>query len=239
MTQRGGEQRIPRPASARPGGPAPWSRLSAEERRFTLAEVEAACATLPPPHPAVAPASARPAAVLAAMFEEAGEARVILTKRPDTMPSHQGEIAFPGGKLEEHVDEDLRAAALREAREEIGLAPALVSITAELDSLATVMGRFVLTPFVGLLRDGRPHVAPDPLEVVRVFDVAISELLDPAAFHEERWTVPASPGSRGSRPAGDDHPIHFFELAGPTGETVWGATARILFGFLEHLTATR
>jgi len=232
MTERGGRQRIPRPASARPGNPPPWARLSREERRFTLAEVERACATLRPPRPAVAPSTARPAAVLMAVFEEDDEARVILTKRPDTMPSHQGEIAFPGGKLEESVDEDLRAAALREAWEEIELVPALVTVAAELDSLTTVMGRFVLTPFVGLLHRGRPQLVPDPIEVVSVFDVAISELLAPDVFHEERWDVPPSMGVE----AGEDRPIDFFELG---GETVWGATAHILFGFLEHLTATR
>ena len=47
------------------------------------------------------------------LFEEGGDTHVILTKRPDTMPSHQGEIAFPGGKLDEAVDSSLRDAALR------------------------------------------------------------------------------------------------------------------------------
>src|SRR5205085_10171087 len=117
------------------------------------------------------------------------DSRVILTKRPDTMPSHQGEIAFPGGKLDEAVDGSLRDAALREAHEEIGLDTSEVEIVAELDSLVTVMGRFVLTPFVGLL-GRRPAVAPDPTEVVSVFDVALSELLDDATFREERWDVP-------------------------------------------------
>jgi len=171
------------------------------------------------------------------LFEDAGdrtgpEARVILTKRPDTMPSHQGEIAFPGGKLEEESDADLRAAALREAHEEIGLDPSLVEIVAELDSLTTVAGRFVLTPFVGVLPGGRPSVTPDPTEVVSVFDVALSELLDDAVFREERWDITAGMGVS----AGRDRPIHFFELA---DETVWGATARILATFLERLTAAR
>jgi 8-oxo-dGTP pyrophosphatase MutT (NUDIX family) len=234
MTERGGQQRIPRPASARPGRPAPWAHLSAEERRFTVAEVEAACRTLPPARPVSAPPTARPAAVLMAVFDEDGEARAILTKRPETMPSHQGEIAFPGGKLEESVDEDLRAAALREAWEEIGLVPALVTVAAELDSMTTVMGRFVLTPFVGVLHRGRPELVPDPMEVASVFDVALSELLDPDVFREERWDIPSSFGPD----AGIDRAIHFFELGGESRETVWGATARILFGFLEHLTAT-
>jgi len=185
----------------------------------------------------MAPSTARPAAVLMALFEEpaadgARDTRVILTKRPDTMPSHQGEIAFPGGKLDEALDTSLRDAALREAHEEVDLDPTSVEVVAELDSLVTVMGRFLLTPFVGLLA-GRPALVPDPTEVVSVFDVALSELLDDATFREERWDVPAGVGVTPGR----DRPIHFFELP---GETVWGATAHILAGFLEHLTrATR
>ena len=164
-------------------------------------------------------------------FEEDGEARVILTKRPETMPSHQGEIAFPGGKLEEGVDGSLRDAALREAHEEIGLEPREVDVVAELESMTTVAGRFVLTPFVGLVA-GRPVLAPDYTEVVSVFDVALSDLLDEVAYREERWDIPSEMGAG----AGPDRPIHFFELP---GETVWGATAHILAGFLEHLTASR
>ena len=236
MTARGGRQRIPRPPTARPGSPPSWARLSPEERRFTLDEVRAACAALPAPRRPLAPSTARPAAVLVALFEEATggqplDTRVFLTKRPDTMPSHQGEIAFPGGKLDDALDGSLRDAALREAQEEIGLDPRSVEVVAELDSMVTVMGRFVLTPFVGLL-PGRPELSPDPTEVVSVFDVALSELLDDATFREERWDVP--PGMGGT--AGRNRPIHFFELP---GETVWGATAHILAGFLEHLTARR
>jgi 8-oxo-dGTP pyrophosphatase MutT (NUDIX family) len=252
MVERGGRQRIPRPADARLGGPPAWAHLPAEARRLTLEDVRAAIATLPPPRRGAAPATARPAAVLVPIFEEAGEARIILTKRPETMPSHQGEIAFPGGKLEEAVDADLEAAALREAHEEIGLDPAIVEIVAELDSLTTVAGRFSLTPFVGLL-DGRPRLRRDPTEVVAVFDVSISDLLDDLVYREERWDIPAGlgpePGDAGSagtpeetalapstRGGSDDRAIHFFELP---GETVWGATARILVSFLEHLTNAR
>jgi 8-oxo-dGTP pyrophosphatase MutT (NUDIX family) len=171
--------------------------------------------------------------VLVALFPggvgEDSEARLILTKRPDTMPSHQGEIAFPGGKKEDG-DADLRAAALREAHEEIALDPGLVDVVGELDSLTTVAGRFVLTPFVGLLPQ-RPELAPDPTEVVRVFDVPLSELLDDDVFREERWDIPEGYGVT----PGVDRSIHFFEVA---DETVWGATARILVAFLAHLTGT-
>jgi 8-oxo-dGTP pyrophosphatase MutT (NUDIX family) len=227
-TGRGGNQRIPRPKSFRPGDPAPWAALSRDLRRVSLADVREACAMLPEPRDGLgALAHTRPAAVLVPIFEEAGEARIILTKRPETMPSHQGEIAFPGGKLEPSTDVDLRAAALREAQEEIGLDPATVEIVGELDHLVTVSARFALAPFVGLL-PVRPPLAPHPREVDLVFDVAISELLDDGVFREERWEVPPEMLVG----VGSDRAIHFFEL---TGETVWGATARILTGFLAHI----
>ncbi len=178
----------------------------------------------------VAPGS-RAAAVLLPIFEEAREARVILTKRPETMPSHQGEIAFPGGTHQPDVDESLRHAALREAHEEIGLEPADVEVVGELDSFPTFATRFTIAPFVGLL-DGRPELAPHPFEVVSVFDVGLSELLEPDVYREERWdlTVP-----EGVVPQ-VDRAVHFYLLP---GETVWGATARILTAFLRHLTEPR
>jgi 8-oxo-dGTP pyrophosphatase MutT (NUDIX family) len=167
--------------------------------------------------------------VLVPIFERGGEAQLILTKRPEHMPSHRGEVAFPGGKLETERDASLRDAALREAHEEIGLDPTAVDVVAELDSLTTVASRFVLTPFVGLLAS-RPVLVPDPTEVVRAFDVPIAELLADGVYREERWDVPADLGITPGR----DRPIHFFELE---DETVWGATARILAGFLAELTA--
>src|SRR5204862_2321888 len=105
MGARGGEPRPPRPTDARPGGPAPWSQVPADRRRLSLAQGRERCAALPPPQPPPfeMPGS-RPAAVLVALFEADSEANIILTKRPDTMPSHQGEISFPGGGLRPGID---------------------------------------------------------------------------------------------------------------------------------------
>jgi 8-oxo-dGTP pyrophosphatase MutT (NUDIX family) len=164
------------------------------------------------------------AAVLLPLFERDGEVFVILTKRPETMPSHKGEISFPGGKHDPVRDADLRETALREAREEIGLDPEAVEIVARLEGISTVASRFVITPFVGFL-DGPPILHPDPREVVSVFDVPLSELMADGVFREERWDTWKQ-----------DLDVHFYEL---TDETVWGATARILTGFLAHLVAAR
>jgi 8-oxo-dGTP pyrophosphatase MutT (NUDIX family) len=219
MSERGGQQRIPRPATVTPGRPAPWAALPPVRRRLDLAQVRERCAALPPPRPArLAAPGSRVAAVLLPLYEVDGETRVILTKRPDTMPSHRGEIAFPGGGLRVGADATPRDTALREAEEEIGLRPELVEIVAELDTIGTVASRFTITPFVGLL-DGRPHLRADPREVVSILEVPLSELLDEGVYREEHW--------------GADFTISFFELV---GETVWGATARILTAFLAHLT---
>ena len=221
-TPRGGQQRIPRPPSFRAGAPAPWAELPPERRRLTLDEVRTRLAALPPAADAPAyVADARAAAVLVPMFEADGEAHVVLIKRPETMPSHKGEIAFPGGKFEPGVDDDLRAAALREAHEEVGLAPEDVEVIAQLDGIGTVASRFTITPFVGFLR-GRPVLAPNPFEVERVLLVPLSALLGADVYREERWDT------------WNDLSVHFYEL---DDETVWGATARILTNFLTHLVS--
>ncbi|MCU1430280.1 MAG: pyrophosphohydrolase [Actinomycetia bacterium] len=225
MAARGGQQRIPRPPSFRPGRPAPWGHIEPASRRLPLAEVRARLATLPPAAGVVPlAAGSRAAAVLVPLFEEAGEARVILTKRPETMPSHQGEIAFPGGKYDPDLDANLEATARREAWEEVGIEPDAVDVVARLEGIATIASQFTITPFVGFL-PGRPALSPDPREVVAVFDVALSELMADGVYREERWDTWRA-----------DLDVHFYEL---TGETVWGATARILTGFLSHIATGR
>jgi 8-oxo-dGTP pyrophosphatase MutT (NUDIX family) len=222
-TRRGGKQFIPRPSSVRAGGPPPWAGLPSGALRLTLADVRARLALLPAAVEAVERVNgSRAAAVLVPMFETGGEAYVVLIKRPETMPSHRGEIAFPGGGFEPGVDADLEAAALREAHEEVGLAPADVEIVARLDGISTVASRFTITPFVGFLAE-RPHLAPNPREVVRVLEVPLSELLAEGVYREERWDMWMR-----------DSAIHFYELE---DETVWGATARILTGLLAHLVS--
>lgn len=201
------------------GARPPWAHLSAEQRRFTLSDVRTGAAALPAPRPAgPAAPDARAAAVLVPVFERDGEAHLVLTKRPEWMPSHGGEIAFPGGKA--HDGESLEGAALREAHEEVGLDPTAVEIVAQLHGLATMASVFSITPFVGLIE----HLAPlraDPGEVDAVLEVPISELLADGVFREERWRI-----------FDNDRSVYFFDLH---GETVWGATARILTIFLREL----
>jgi 8-oxo-dGTP pyrophosphatase MutT (NUDIX family) len=225
VVARGGRQRIPRPASFRAGGPAPWADIPVDRLRLSLDDVRERLALLPPRRDVVPLVDGSvEAAVLVPLFEVDGEAHVVLTKRPESMPSHQGEIAFPGGKFDPALDADLRATALREANEEIGLAPSDVEIVARLEGIATVASRFTIAPFVGFLPP-RPLLAPDPREVVRVFDVPLTALMAEGVYREERWDTWMA-----------NLDVHFYELE---DETVWGATARILTSFLAHLIVGR
>jgi 8-oxo-dGTP pyrophosphatase MutT (NUDIX family) len=213
------------------GHPAPWAALEpGERRRITLHRVRTALAEderaraggdrVPWRTLAGAEADGRPAAVLVPLFEEAGESRVVLTVRSDRLSSHQGEVAFPGGRLE--PGESVVEAAIREATEEVALDPSSVTVIGELTAMPTVSSNTVMTPVVGTL-DHRPTLTASPAEVERIFDVSLSELVADDVFHEEWWSVPGRAGVSGLPDR--EFPVWFFDVA---GETVWGATARTL-----------
>lgn len=160
-----------------------------------------------------------PAAVLVALFEEQGEARVLLTRRAEHLRTHRGQVSFPGGRIE--AGEDAVAGALREAAEEVGLDPGSARPVALLPLGFAFSSGDPITPVVAFL-DARPRLVPNPDEVARAFDASLAELA--ASYWSERWTEP------GARP----FPMHFFRVA---GETVWGATARMLAGLLADVLA--
>ena len=181
---------IPRPPDNRVGTLAPWAGLPAGERTgislrrvvdaLTRAGAGAGAGTPgrdgvaePWRHRLPPEAAVRPAAVLVTLFEEEGEARVVLTVRSDRLRSHRGEVAFPGGRIE--GGEGVVDAALREAFEEVGLRPGLVTVVAELTAMPTVSSNTVMTPVVATL-EGRPSLTASPAEVERVFDVALSRV---------------------------------------------------------------
>ena len=119
----GPRQRVPRPPGARPGRPAPWADVPVELRTGVRVDhVRAALDRVGGLESFPAPYGRVRAAVLIALFEEDGEARVVLTRRSSSMRSHRGEVSFPGGRIE--VDETPVQAALREADEEVGIDPA-------------------------------------------------------------------------------------------------------------------
>ena len=212
MSGRGGPQRIPRPAAAGPGGPAPWATIPPDQRTITLDDLRVAfTGRIGAPSFIEAEGSHRPSAVLAPFYEQDGEVWVVLTRRSWDLRNHTGEVSFPGGRSE--AGETPRDAALREAREEIALDPATVDVLGELDHLMTVTSSSFIVPFVGLL-PGPPTLHANMSEVDAVLHVPVRELLLDEVYREERWNW----GDR-------DRQIFFFELV---GDTLWGATAAMM-----------
>ena len=160
----------------------------------------------------------RPAGVLVPVLAQGDAARLFLTKRSSALKHHPGQIAFPGGKQDDG-DADVTAAALREAHEEIGLAPENVEVLGLLPAHETVTG-FYVTPVIALVREPFTPV-PELGEVEEVFDVPLDHVLNPDNFsvQSRRW--------RGSR-------RHYYTV--PFGPYyIWGATARILRSMAEAL----
>jgi len=153
----------------------------------------------------------RPAGVLVAIAETRLGAQVYLTKRSSALKHHPGQIAFPGGK-QDKGDPDVTAAALREAWEEIGLAPENVDVLGTLPSHETVTS-FTVTPVVARVREPFSPIA-EPGEVEEVFTAPLAHLLEPSNFKVEarRW--------RGRQRR------YYTVPFGPY--YIWGATARIL-----------
>jgi len=152
-----------------------------------------------------------PAAVLVGIVNRDEGLRVLFTERSAHLPDHPGQISFPGGRVEPD-DADDRAAALREAHEEIGLLPAQVELLGELAPYETVTG-YRVKPVVGWI-EPPIELAPDPFEVASVFEVPLDFLLDPAN-HRRQF-----------RMQGDVRRDYW---AMPYGERyIWGATAAML-----------
>lgn len=155
------------------------------------------------------------AAVLVPVFEHAGEPHVLLTVRPGHLRRHAGQVSFPGGRIEE--GEEARAAALREAEEEVGLPPAEVEVLGQLDETLVLASGFRLTPWVGVVPYPYPYVAR-PGEVEAILYVPVPALARPGVHRTEHRDA-----------YGERHLVHFYDLP---GLTVWGATARILHQLL-------
>ena len=160
----------------------------------------------------------RPAGVLAPVIIRDGVAELILTKRSSALKHHPGQIAFPGGKQDEN-DDDVVAAALREAHEEIGLPPNLVDVLGILPTHETVTG-FQVTPVIGLVRE-EFVITPEPGEVEEVFFVPLSHVLKEANFsvQSRRWR-----GQMRSYYAVPYGPYY-----------IWGATARMLRAWTDKM----
>ena len=154
--------------------------------------------------------------VVAAVVERDG--RFLLTQRAHDMPSHPGQISFPGGKVED-CDTTPIDCALREAREEIGLTSDFVEPLGYLDSYRTGTG-FQINPVVAFVTPGFEPVL-DPREVLEAFEVPLAFLMDPANHQK---------ASREWR--GRDRSFYAMPYQ---GYYIWGATAGMLKNLRERL----
>jgi 8-oxo-dGTP pyrophosphatase MutT (NUDIX family) len=158
--------------------------------------------------------SGRASAVLIAFGQSPDGPAVLLIERAADLRKHPGQVAFPGGAIDE-ADADSEAAALREAAEEVGLDPSSVVPLVELPAVFIPFSGFVVTPVIAWWREPHAVAAIDPGEVARVAFVPVSELVDPA----NRFRVPHPSGWLGPG----------FEVS---GMFVWGFTAVLLDGLL-------
>ena len=131
----------------------------------------------------------RPAAVLIPVIAGPEGAAVLMTRRSDSLTSHTGQIAFPGGRLD--PGETAIEAALREAFEEVALDPALVEVLGVGDAYETGTG-FLVTPVVGWLT-ARPQTTPSPDEVAEVFEVPWDFLMDPSNHSRDSYDREGQP----------------------------------------------
>lgn len=164
----------------------------------------------PPPH--------RRAAVLVPVVARAEGLAIVLTQRAGHLRDHSGQVALPGGKIDP-TDASPLAAALREAEEEVGLAPADVRMLGYLDPYLSATGFFVV-PVIGLI-DPRARLAPNPTEVDVIFEVPLAVLADRSRYQlrTRAW---------------QGRERRFYAL--PYGERlIWGVTAGILHNLAGRL----
>ena len=162
----------------------------------------------------------KPAAVLIPLFERRDGLSVLLTKRRDDLKSHAGQVAFPGGKIDE-TDISVEHAALREAQEEVGLDPHHAEVIGRLPDYYTGSG-YRIAPVVALIGSGA-EISANPDEVDYHFEVPFAFLMDPANHHK---------GSRSF----EGKERYFLEMP-YEGHYIWGVTAGIIRALHDRMFA--
>jgi len=167
----------------------------------------------------------RKAAVLMPLYWEGSEWHLLFTRRSEGVNDHKGQVSFPGGAVES-TDLNVYKAALREAREEIGLESSDTEILGRLKNYETI-SHFVIAPIVAKIQwPFTINLNPD--EVARVFSIPLNFLADRKNIETQVYTYP------------DGQTTRIFYFKPYDGELVWGITARItvrllkVLGFLEN-----
>jgi 8-oxo-dGTP pyrophosphatase MutT (NUDIX family) len=168
----------------------------------------------------LAPRRLTPAAVLIGLVERADGLRVVLTQRTADMPTHAGQVAFPGGRVQAD-DPGPVAAALREAHEEVGLHPSFVRPFAAMPAYETVTG-FQVAPVLALV-SGDFVATPDPREVAAVFEPPVRFVFDPGNLerHSRMW---------------NGRERHFYAMSWQD-RVIWGATAGMIKAIQDRVWA--
>lgn len=165
---------------------------------------------------AVAAPGDRLAAVLLPLVE--GD-RLVFTRRTEHLPRHPGEISFPGG-LEHEGDADLVATALRETEEELGVPRDRVEVLGALEPVHTFVSAILIVPFVGVVSGAPPAFTPSEDEIAEVLSYPVDELSSVETTVE--WPR-------------DGRVYRGFAYPMSDGNTIWGATAKILNEMIELL----
>lgn len=164
-------------------------------------------------------AQKRAAVLVPLIDDEAGPLRLLLTRRTEHLPTHKGQVAFPGGGVDP-TDADADDAALREAEEEVGLPRGHVELLGQLDDLPTIHRTTIVTPVVGRVAQ-LPPLRPEPGEVARIFTIPVAALQARAGWRVQHteW-------------GGQSWPVYYFDH---DGETLWGLSAIITLRLLSFL----
>jgi 8-oxo-dGTP pyrophosphatase MutT (NUDIX family) len=169
------------------------------------------------PEVALMPRQRKAAAILIPLVLRHASLHVIYTRRSDRLSSHSGQVAFPGGRFDRR-DPDLRATALRETYEEVGIAVHSVEVLGSFEGRETRASEIFVTPFVGIV-----HVPfamrPDPKEVAEIFEVPLAALEDRRYRGHHDWTHDGVPARL---------PAILYK-----GQTIWGLTYELTLRFLE------
>jgi len=200
-------------------------RLTSQEIAHRLAEANLSGPHIPylefPKLLEILPGQPRPAAVLIPLLRDNDAWQVLYTRRHVNLPEHSGQVAFPGGRSDPG-DTSPEVTALREAHEEIGLAPQDVVVLGRLHDFVTITN-YQVTPVVGVIPWPYSfHLAEE--EVSRIFTIPLKWLAQSANF-EERWRSLPAPYE----------PIPVIYYKEYDGETLWGASARFTLLFLNCL----
>ena len=144
---------------------------------------------------------------------ENNEPFIIFEKRKSNLKDHSGEISLPGGKFS-NKDRNLEETALRETEEELGLKRDNIILIGELDDMFTITSRYIITPFVGELKNfNNIKLKINEDEVEEAFSVPIRIFLDKSNFWERFWTI-----------KGQKIPIYYYRYK---NYIIWGATGYI------------